>query len=134
MEKMMEDKFTIEPIGYLQTKYNIRQGTPRQGKNSENSFGRIIIKSKYAEGIKGIKQGDKITILFHFHKSKGFELTTIPYRSDTPTGVFCTRSPDRPNGIGITVVEVTNVIDNNIEFKGADMLDETPVIDIKPYI
>lgn len=134
LERMKEDKITIEPIGYLYTRYKIRQDTPSQGRNSENSLGTIVIKSKFEEGIRGIKQGDKITILFYFHKSKGFELTTIPYHSDKPTGVFCTRSPDRPNGIGITVVDVTDVRDNKIEFIGADMLDETPVLDIKPVI
>lgn len=131
---MTDDKIVFEPIGYIYTNYIKRQGTLIQGQNSEISPGKIVMKSKYVEGINGIKKGDKITILFHFHKSKGYELTTIPYLSDTPTGVFCTRSPDRPNGIGITVVDVTHVKDNKIEFIGADMFDKTPVIDIKPYI
>jgi len=81
-----------------------------------------------------LKPGDKITVAFHFHLSKGFELTTVPYLSDTPAGVFSTRSPDRPNGLGITVVDISGIEENRIEFTGADMLDGSPVIDIKPSI
>ena len=130
----MDNKIIIEPIGYIETKYSTRKGVPAQGEESVNSHGVIVMRDEFAEGIRDLKQGDNITVLFNFHKSKAFELTTIPYSSNTPKGIFSTRSPDRPNGIGITVVEITKVERNKIEFIGADMLDGTPVIDIKPAL
>ena len=130
----MDKIINIEAIGYIQTEYLTREGTPSQGINSINSYGSIVIKDKFIEGIQGLKSGDLITIIFNFHKSTGYKLTLIPRKRNTPTGVFCTRSPDRPNGLGITVVEITKIEGRNIEFIGADMLNGTPVIDIKPYV
>jgi len=130
----MDNKIIIEPIGYIETKYNMRKGVPAQGQESANSRGVIVMRDEFVEGIRDLKQGNNITVIFNFHKSKGFELTTIPYLSDTPVGIFSTRSPDRPNGIGITVVQIIKVEGNKIEFIGADMLDGTPIIDIKPFI
>lgn len=130
----MINKITIEPIGYIETKYNIRDGVPAQGSDSEGSFGTVVIGDNFTNGIRDLKQGDKITVIFNFHKSTGFELTTIPYMSETPVGIFSTRSPDRPNSLGITVIEIIKIEGSRIEFKGADMLDGTPVIDIKPFL
>ncbi len=124
----------FEAIGYIKAEYITRKGTPSQGQNSTDSHGTIVIRDKYIEGIQGFKPGDQITVIFNFHKSTGYKLTIVPHQRDTPTGVFATRSPNRPNGVGITIVEITKVEDANIEFIGADMLDGTPVIDIKPYL
>lgn len=130
----MNHKIEIEAVGYIDTKYRSREGVPHQGVESDESYGSITIRDKYVEGIKSLKANDKITVIFNFHKSEGFELTTIPFISDIPVGIFSTRSPDRPNSLGITVVDVVKVEKNRIDFKGADMLNETPVIDIKPFI
>ena len=130
----MDNMMHFEAIGYIKTKYIEREDTPSQGQNSTDSHGTIIIREEFIEGIQGFKPGDKITVIFNFHKSTGFKLTIVPYRQDTPIGVFCTRSPDRPNGVGITIVEIIKVDKANIEFIGADMLDGTPIIDIKPCL
>lgn len=130
----MDNKIIIQAIGYIETKYSTRKGIPAQGQESVNSRKVIVMRDKFAEGIRDLKQGSSITVVFNFHKSKGFELITIPYLYKTPVGIFSTRSSDRPNSIGITVVEIINVEGNKIEFIGADMLDGTPVIDIKPAI
>lgn len=131
---VMNHKIEIEAIGYINTKYSTREGVPHQGGESDESYGSITIRDEFLEGIKSLKPADKITVIFNFHKSQGFELTTIPFISKTPVGIFSTRSPDRPNSLGITVVEIIRVEQNCIEFKGADMLDGTPVVDIKPFI
>lgn len=128
----MKDKIIIEPIGYIKTKYIERKGTPPQGKESVESYGSILMQPKFAEGICDLKVGMKITVIFNFHKSKDYKLITEARLSPTPLGVFSTRSPDRPNRIGITDVEIINIEDGKIDFIGADMLDGTPVIDIKP--
>lgn len=130
----MNHKIEIEAIGYIDTKYSTREGVPHQGGESEASYGSIIIRDEFVEGIKSLTSNDKITVIFNFHESEGFELTTIPFISDIPAGVFSKRSPDRPNSLGITVVEIIKVENNRIDFKGADMLDGTPVLDIKPFI
>ena len=75
-----------------------------------------------------------ITLVFYFHKSEGYNLITKSRMSIRPVGVFSTRSPDRPNCIGITEVVIRSVDNNIIEFQGADMLDGTPIIDIKPTL
>ena len=130
----MSDKIIIEPIGYIETEYLNRDGVPAQGRDSNNSYGAIVIKAEFLEGILDLKPGDKLTVIFNFHKSNGFELTTIPCKTNNPVGVFSTRSPDRPNSLGISLIEVIHIEDNVIKFKGADMLNGTPVIDIKPFI
>jgi len=130
----MEEEIVFQAIGRIKTKYKKRFGTPSQGSEAKKSRGVILLKEQYLEGAKDFRVGDKITVVFCFHQSKGYKLTIIPYRSVVPTGVFSTRSPDRPNSVGITVVTLTKVEGNRIEFEGADMLDGTPIIDLKPAI
>ncbi len=130
----MNHKIEMQAIGYIHTKYDMRNGTPPQGAEAEDSRGEIHMREEFVEGIQSFEEGARVTVLFHFHKSKGYELITTPYMSDVPAGVFSTRSPDRPNGIGITQVIITAVEKNKICFVGADMLDGTPVLDIKPSL
>ncbi len=75
-----------------------------------------------------------IIIVFSFNQNKDYKLLTPSCKSKTPVGLFSTRSPYRPNNIGLTTVKITKINKNEIEFSGADMLDKTPVFDIKPYI
>lgn len=128
----MDDKIILEPIGYIQTKYKERKGTPPQGRESTESYGSILMRDEFVEGICDLKSGMGITIIFNFHKSKGYKLVTEARLSPVPLGVFSTRSPNRPNSLGITDVKITNIEEGRIDFIGADMLDGTPVIDIKP--
>ncbi len=128
----MNEKISIEPIGYIETKYQERKGTPPQGRESKESYGTICMRSEFVDGIRDLKEGMEITIIFNFHKSKDYKLITEARLSPVPLGVFATRSPDRPNRIGITDVKIKKIGDGKIEFIGADMLDGTPVIDIKP--
>jgi tRNA-Thr(GGU) m(6)t(6)A37 methyltransferase TsaA len=130
----MSNKIIFESIGHIETKYKDRSDTPTQGMESTDSCGVIVMGDKFVEGVRDLKIGDEITVLFQFHKSENYEMTIIPFRENTPTGVFSTRSPDRPNGIGITVVKIIEIEGKRITFLGADMIDGSPVIDIKPSI
>lgn len=128
----MKEKISIEPIGYIYTKYEDRKNTPPQGRESEESHGYIQIEKDFLDGICDLKENTYITIIFYFNRSKGYKLITPSRLSIEPMGVFSTRSPDRPNSLGITSVKITKIEKDKIFFLGADMLNKTPVIDIKP--
>ncbi|SHH85183.1 tRNA (N6-threonylcarbamoyladenosine(37)-N6)-methyltransferase TrmO [Sporanaerobacter acetigenes] len=123
----------MKPIGYIKSPYKNLKGIPRQSILSEDSAV-IEILPQYKEGIEGIKENSFGVILFYFHKTTGeVPLKQTPYNSDEFTGVFSTRSPRRPNGIGMSIVKFIKVEEGKIEIQGVDMVDGTPVLDIKPY-
>lgn len=102
-----------------------------------NAEGEIVIDEKYTEGLRDIKQGQEIIVIFHFHKSPVFNpsyLIQKPPHKDRSMGVFSTCSPIRPNAIGFSIVEVTGIKGNVITVRGIDMIDGTPVFDIKPVV
>jgi tRNA-Thr(GGU) m(6)t(6)A37 methyltransferase TsaA len=124
----------LEPIGRVRT---AATEVPRSWTISEVEGG-LVIDQKYFEGIKDIHPGEKIVVIFHFHQSRPFtpeDLAQHP-RGDPEQpkkGVFSICSPFRPNSIGMSVLTVTAVKDNVISVKGLDMIDGTPILDIKPY-
>lgn len=123
----------LRPIGFVRTDVKT---IPRHWTVSDVE-GSIIVDREYIEGLRDIKPGQRIVVLFHFHKSPEFcpdYLVQKPPHKDREMGVFSTCSPIRPNPLGMSVVEVIEVKDNVIRIKGIDMLDGTPVIDIKPFL
>ena len=125
---------TFHPIGVIRSPYNEPEEVPKWGAGPMDIVAEIVMDEKYLEGLADVNQGEKYQVVFSFHKSKEFKLT-VPIRGSGPmTGVFSTRSPNRPNSIGISVITVTAVCENRIVFTGVDMLDGTPVLDIKPYV
>lgn len=128
----MEEKYIFKPIGYVKTSAT---SIPRHWSYSDVE-GEIVIDPEYKEGIKDIKPGEKIVVLFCFHKSPPFtkeKLIQKPPHKDTPKGVFSLCSPVRPNPIGLSILDVLEVRENVIKVKRIDMFDGTPVFDIKPY-
>jgi len=129
---MEKKEYIFKPIGYVKTSAT---SIPRHWSYSDVE-GEIIIDPEYKEGLKDIKSGDKIVVLFCFHKSPPFtkdKLIQKPPHKDSPKGVFSLCSPIRPNPIGLSVLEVLDVKDNIIKVKRIDMFDGTPIFDIKPY-
>ena len=122
----------MSSIGIIRTPYKTREEAPRSWKENRETEGEIIIDDKYVEGIASIEAGKEYYVLFYFHESKGYTLTVHSHRDGPLRSLFATRSPDRPNGIGLTIITVTEVKGNRIRFTGVDMLDGTPVLDIKP--
>ena len=124
-------KIEFEPIGFVKTDVG---KVPRHWTVSEVE-GAIIINEEYAEGLKDLKAGQSIVVLFYFHQSLQFTpeflVQTPPHRNER-LGVFSICSPIRPNPIGMSVVEVLGVEGSVIRIQGLDMLDGTPVLDIKP--
>ncbi len=125
-------KIEFVPIGFVTDVKEI----PRHWSISD-AEGKIIIDEKYIEGLKDIRQGQKIIVIFHFHKSPEFNsgyLIQKPPHKEMEMGVFSTCSPVRPNAIGFSIVEVTGIQGNIISVRGIDMIDSTPVLDIKPVV
>jgi tRNA-Thr(GGU) m(6)t(6)A37 methyltransferase TsaA len=96
--------------------------------------GRLEIFTEYAEGLKDIEGFSHLILLYHFHQARGFSLTAVPFLDDTPRGVFSIRGPRRPNPIGMTVVRLLERSGRELKVQGVDMLDGTPLLDIKPYM
>jgi tRNA-Thr(GGU) m(6)t(6)A37 methyltransferase TsaA len=135
----MENKtdFIFKPIGYVRNK---SVSVPRHWSVSDIE-GELVIDSQYKDGIKNIKAGEKICVIFYFHKSPPFSQEKLiqnphhePYDADSEKGVFSICSPYRPNPIGLSVLEVLGKSENIIKVRRLDMLDGTPILDIKPYI
>ncbi len=124
---------TMTPIGFLQT--DARE-IPRHWTVSDVE-GAIIIDRDYVRGLTDIKAGQRIVVLFWFHKSPAFNpefLRQTPPHRGREMGVFSICSPRRPNPIGLSVLTVRDVEEGRIRVRGIDMLDGTPILDIKPYI
>lgn len=127
------ETITFRPIGYVET-----QATkiPRHWSVSDEE-GTLHIDYQYLEGLKNIRAGQKIVVFFWFNKSPGFEpkyLTQTPPKTGERTGLFSTCSPKRPNPLGMSVVQVLDIEGCSIRVKGIDMLDGTPILDIKPHV
>lgn len=123
-----------KPIGLIRTPFKELSLVPMQSIKARNIDGYIEIYPEYAEGLRDLEGFSHIIILFHMHKVKDFSLIIKPEISSGTRGVFSTRSPKRPNPIGFTVVKLIKIESSIIRIRGVDMLDSTPLIDIKPYI
>ena len=127
-------KITVEPIGVIHTPFSISDKLPRQGRFSEETEGYIELDNQYIDGLLDLDTFTHAILIFYFHESKFVDLIQKPKRDNKPHGIFATRTPQRPSGIGVTTVKLKSVSNNIIEFYGADMIDGTPLLDIKPYI
>ncbi|MFT5697422.1 MAG: tRNA-Thr(GGU) m(6)t(6)A37 methyltransferase TsaA [Desulforhopalus sp.] len=124
----------MQPIGTIHSPFTSLQDMPIQPKGAKDSIGTIEIKEEYTEGLLDLEGFSHIYLLYNFHKAARTDLTVTPFMDTTPRGVFSTRSPLRPNHIGLSIVELVGVEKNLIKVRGIDILDGTPLLDIKPYI
>jgi tRNA-Thr(GGU) m(6)t(6)A37 methyltransferase TsaA len=128
------ESFSLKPIGVIHTPFKEPKGTPIQPDRSEGARGTVEVYAEYAGGLKDLDGFSHITLLYYFHLSKGFELSVTPYLDDKKRGLFATRAPRRPNPIGISVVRLDKIEGNMLHIVNVDMIDGTPLLDIKPYI
>ena len=129
---MFEVKY--ESIGIIHSPFKDIQGMPIQPAGARGVKGRIEIKREYVEGLKDIDGFSHIILLYHFHLSKGCSLHVKPFLDNKLHGVFATRAPRRPNPIGISVVNLEKVDGNILHVKDVDVVDGTPLLDLKPYV
>jgi len=121
------------PIGVIHTSYTKKNEIPIH-KYEKKDIGKIEIFDEFKEGLKDIEGFSHIFVIFVFNMSDGYNLLAQPPFDTGLHGVFSTKSPNRPNPIGLTVVELKKREDNILVIKGVDMLDGTPVLDIKPFL
>jgi tRNA-Thr(GGU) m(6)t(6)A37 methyltransferase TsaA len=127
-------EITYDPIGIIHSPYGQIQGMPIQPCAAISVRGTVEIKPEYAGGLKDLDGFSHIILIYHLHLSKGFLLEVIPFLDNSPKGVFATRAPKRPNAIGLSTVKLIDVKDNILHIENVDILDNTPLLDIKPYV
>ena len=121
------------PIGIIHSPYKELKGIPRQSELGQGIEGIIEIFPEYADGLKNIEKFKYLTLVFHLHKSLQYKLKFKRPGEQEERGVFSTRSPNRPNSIGISVVRLIRVENTKIYIQDLDILDGTPLLDIKPF-
>ena len=126
--------FTSKVIGFVSSPYTSTSEIPKGPGAKHDAEGVLKIAPEFEQGLLDIEGFSHLFVLWEFDKSEGFELVGRPPVDDRPHGVFATRSPRRPNPIGLTVVELLGREGSKLRVRGVDMLDGTPILDIKPYL
>jgi tRNA (adenine37-N6)-methyltransferase len=126
--------FSMQPIGHVKSPYRAAREVPRGLGTQHSAEGVLEIKPEFELGLTDIEGFSHLFVIWAFDRSEGFELVGMPPSDNRPHGVFATRSPKRPNPIGLTVVELLRREGPCLHVRGVDMLDRTPILDIKPYL
>jgi len=121
------------PIGVIHSEHDIADKTPIQPVYAQGCKGHIELYPDFADGLKDLDGFSHIYLIYHFHQSRQVKLIVQPFLQDVDRGIFSTRAPFRPNPIGLSVVELKKVEGNILYIEGVDILDGTPLLDIKPY-
>ncbi len=125
---------TLNPIGIIHSPFTTIDAMPIQPCGAARVEGRVVVDPAYAAGLEDIEGFSHLILLYHFHRSSGFELSVKPFLDDVRRGLFSTRAPRRPNPIGFSTVALTRREGNILHIRGVDVLDRTPLIDIKPHV
>ena len=126
--------YSMQAIGFVKSPYKEARDVPRGLGAKHEAEGVLEIAPEFAEGLTDIEGFSHLFVLWMFDRSQGFELMGTPPSDNRPHGVFATRSPYRPNPIGLTVVELLRRDGPRLHVRGVDMLEGTPILDIKPYL
>ncbi|MCC3145725.1 tRNA (N6-threonylcarbamoyladenosine(37)-N6)-methyltransferase TrmO [Halanaerobium sp. Z-7514] len=127
-------EITYKEIGKIRSNFKEAEGTPIQPTAKDSAKGRIELLAEYKQGLKDLAGFSHLILLYHCHKAGKAALTVKPFMEDKPHGIFSIRAPSRPNSIGLSVVQLEKIEDNIIYIKDVDILDKTPLLDIKPYV
>ena len=130
----MNDEIIFKPIGYVKSPYEDVNNMPKSTRESMDVEAEMIINEEYLESMSSMKAGEEYMVLFYFHKSRGFK-QRVHFMGNGPIkGLFSTHAPNRPNPIGVSTIKIKEIDENVITFTGVDMLDGTPVLDIKDIL
>ena len=127
-------EITFIPIGIIHSPFKEPIGMPIQPAGAKGIKGTIEIFKEFKEGLKDLDGFSHIVLLFHFHLSQSYKLLVHPYMEDKIRGVFSTRAPRRPNQIGMSIVRLDKIEDNILHISNVDIIDGTPLLDIKPFV
>jgi tRNA (adenine37-N6)-methyltransferase len=128
------EEFTYKSIGIIRSPFKSLDQMPIQPSGASGVKGTVEVESKYENGLKDLDGFSHIILIYHFHKSEGFSLHIVPFLDDKARGLFATRAPKRPNPIGFSVVKLKEVKGNILKIENVDVLDRTPLLDIKPFV
>jgi tRNA (adenine37-N6)-methyltransferase len=128
------NEILLTPIGEIRTPFETLEAMPIQPAGAAGVEGQVVLAPQFAGGLADLEGFSHIILIYQFHRSKGFQLTVTPFLDDLPRGLFATRAPRRPNPIGLSVVGLKGRDGNVLHVYGIDVLDGTPLLDIKPYV
>lgn len=124
----------LKPIGFFHTDFTPQNKPPRQGRLMPQSKGVIILDKKYIKALRDLNKFEYIYVLFYFHQVTDWDSIVNPPRSNHTHGLFATRTPRRPNPIGLTLIKLDKIVENKLFVSGVDAYNQTPVLDIKPFL
>jgi tRNA-Thr(GGU) m(6)t(6)A37 methyltransferase TsaA len=122
------------PIGTIHSPYQDKADMPIQPTGAADVAGRVELHEEFTEGLSDLDGFSHVILLYHFHRSEEFQLKVVPFMDTEQRGLFSTRAPKRPNPIGLSIVQLDRIEDNTLYINNVDVLDGTPLLDIKPYI
>jgi tRNA-Thr(GGU) m(6)t(6)A37 methyltransferase TsaA len=128
------ETISYHPIGIVISPFNKAEDTPIQPSSAIGYKGTIEIFPEFTDGLKDIEGFSHLILIYHFHLSKGYDLQVKPFLDEEARGIFATRAPKRPNGIGMSIVKLVKVEGNTLYIEDIDALNGTPLLDIKPYV
>jgi tRNA-Thr(GGU) m(6)t(6)A37 methyltransferase TsaA len=128
------DEIRYKPIGVIRSPFKSPGEAPRQPRFAQGTRGTVELLPEYARGLVDLDRFSHIILLCHLHLVTGYSLDVVPSWDNRPHGLFATRTPRRPNPIGMSVVRLTAIEGSTLHIEDIDMLDGTPVLDIKPYV
>ncbi|HXV20506.1 MAG TPA: tRNA (N6-threonylcarbamoyladenosine(37)-N6)-methyltransferase TrmO [Desulfuromonadales bacterium] len=124
---------TFAPIGTIHSPFTNPEGMPIQPAGAREAIGTVVIDPAFEAGLQDLEGFSHLYLLYHFHRAAPMRLKVVPFLDRREHGIFATRAPARPNPIGLSVVELLEVRGNRLTVRGIDVLDGTPLLDIKPY-
>jgi len=130
---MQENQVSYKPIGVIHSEHVAAEQTPIQPVYAKGCHGRAEILPEFMEGLRDLKGFSHIYLIYHFHCAGAAKLTVKPFLQDVERGLFATRAPCRPNAIGLSVVRLVKIEGTTLHLEDVDILDGTPLLDIKPY-
>jgi tRNA-Thr(GGU) m(6)t(6)A37 methyltransferase TsaA len=134
LKNQKPSEIVYRPIGIIRSPFNEPRGTPIQSVAAQNIEGTIEVYPDYMEGLEDLEGFSHIILTYHFHLIKKFSLKVKPFLDSPSHGVFATRAPARPNPIGISTVRLIRIEKGKLHVQGMDIVDGTPLLDIKPYV
>jgi tRNA-Thr(GGU) m(6)t(6)A37 methyltransferase TsaA len=129
-----EKAMKLKPIGIIHTPFTKLDGMPIQPAGAVGVKGKVEVFEEFQAGLKDIDGFSHITLIYIFHRSRGFKLEVVPFMDTQSRGLFATRAPKRPNPIGLSTVQLDRIEKGNLYVQNIDILDGTPLVDIKPYV
>ena len=127
-------KIVYHPIGFVRSPHQKTRDTPIQPSRAPGIEGTVEVEREFVEGLSDLDGFSHIILICHLHKATGFKPKVVPYLDTEFRGLFATRAPSRPNPIGFSLVRLLGIDGSTLRIEGVDLLDGTPVLDIKPYV